>query len=151
MYIYTVQANICRCIHVHLFIYIYVCIYTYVCIYAYIYIYMCIERPSPNAADANPEHVTHPRPTPGDSGGPRNQQCNQSIVHAHSVRTLGVLDGVLEGSLGVPLGSPGAPRILNGVHGVSGRSLEGPGGVPGKSLGVSGGSLEDPQGVCGGF
>ena len=35
----------------------------------YIYIYIYIERPSADAADPNPEHVTPPRPTPGDVGG----------------------------------------------------------------------------------
>ena len=56
------------------------------------YIHAYIERPSADAAD--PEHVTPPRPTPGDVGWARNQPRNHSIVQAHSVRTIGVLGQV---------------------------------------------------------
>ena len=35
----------------------------------YSYICICIERPSADAADPNPEHITPPRPTQGDVGG----------------------------------------------------------------------------------
>ena len=38
------------------------------CEYVYIHIHIYVERPSADAADPNPEHVTPPRPTPGDVG-----------------------------------------------------------------------------------
>ena len=71
-----------------------------------------IERPLAVAADPNPERVAPPRPTPGDVRGPQSQQCEEAMVRAHSVRTLGMLEEVLEGSRGVPWGSAWAPGIL---------------------------------------
>ena len=72
-------------------------------------------------------------------GGSRNQPCDPSIVRAHSVRTIGVLENVPEG---VPWRFPGAPGILGGRPGSLGYpwgfpvgSLGGPWGVPGGSVG----------------
>ena len=50
-------------LYIHIYIYIHI-MYIRMCMYIYIY----IERPLSDAADPNPEHVTRPRPTPGDVG-----------------------------------------------------------------------------------
>ena len=61
--------------------------------------YICtyIERPSTDAADPNPGHVTAPERLQVPSCGPRR---DQSIVQAHSVQTSVVLGEVAEGSWG---------------------------------------------------
>lgn len=51
------------------------------------------------------------------SGGLRNNSRNQSIVRAHSVQTIGVLEEVLEGSWGPPGVSRGYWGILGGFVG----------------------------------
>ena len=55
-------------------------------IYIHIYIYTYIERPSADAADTNPEHVTSPRSTPGDVGAvpETNDVINQLSRHTLS-------------------------------------------------------------------
>ena len=74
------------------------------------------------------------------SGSPRDQPRNQSIVQSHSVRTIGMLGEVLEGSRGVSWGYPRGPWDpqvgFMGSRGVSGRSLVHPLEVLGGSGGV---------------
>ena len=69
-------------IYVHLYIYI----HNYIRIHIYMYMNVYIERPSADAADPNPEHVTPPRPTPGDVGRSRNIP---DVINQLSKHTLG--------------------------------------------------------------
>ena len=70
-----------------------------------------------DAANPNTEHVTLPKPTPGQSF------VTQSIVQAHSVGPIGVLGEVVEGCRGVRCRAQGA-------QGESQRYLRGPLEVP---------------------
>ena len=74
----------------------------------HIYTYMYIERSSADAAHPSPEHVTPPRPTPGDVGG--SQKPTTSPLNCPGTFCL---DNGLLGSLGCPLDlsrSSGNPR-----------------------------------------
>ena len=137
--------------HMYRHMYVYVCIYMYSSLCAYI---LKGLRPMPPTRTLNASRP--PDRLQVTSGGPRDQQRDESIVSAHSVRTIGVLGEVLEGSQGVPWGSAGALWILWGVGSlacpwrVHGTSLEGPRGCPWESLGGPGGSLDVSGGSLGG-
>ena len=109
-----------------IFIMLYICIYIYIYIYIFMYIFI-LKGLSADVADPNPERVTPPRPTPGESrGAPEtNIVINQLCGYTLSGR-LGCLERSWKGSRGIPWGAPGAPGILLGSLG----SLGGPPGVP---------------------
>ena len=94
IYIYMFMTHVYIYAYTYVYIYMCICMYIYLYIHTYMYIYIHIERPSVDAADPNPEHVTPPRPTSGDVGGPRNQSRDQSMIQAHVVRSIGVFGEV---------------------------------------------------------